>query len=1311
MQRAKISKQKKLSSTQNVATKRLMKDYKQIEMEPLPGVAAAPIEKNLFIWHANIRGPEGTPWDRGIFHMVLSFPQSYPNDPPTITLCTRMEHPNVIGNSICLDMLEKRDSVGDVEEYQGWSSAYTVQSILIQLQAFLFEAEVGKILANINNPQEYEKKKKEWLSGVNWSVEQSLQYTDKQVGHFPPRSPWPPFKDTTQVPQLTPEKLIEDEYRCYYTRQTYKEDCLGFGLSYSKNMRTGEIKSVQSPLDFVSLRAFVNHELRLGSANERFTHWLPVYINKEHGQKAVYLAKRAMSIICTGSSKTEFKPEFVMTLFPKLMSTQVVEVMSSRKHASIKALRGYCLFHRMFLEFVETYPEIKKQCNTIVENFCQEQYRNKEVIPNLGEFLAILSVSDYSWDKVKDDYLQESFIRSVYWLLAKYPELEDMDSKDFNDQDRLKYSFEITKTSQKLLLFHQFFLDQVAKKQGESAKNIMKSYDDNLGRPTQQVEDLFLQRCEKINALQSYLEFFRELNKDISEQEIVNMLKESVIKSKQKGYHGSTLSILSPEEFAKENRDLNLDRMLLPDGTLETNEDKWKELCVKRWGFTTLPDYLSLAVNPWRKLYLQHNLQDLLSGLNDAPDMVNFHKVLELSKEIPRVEIYMFTPTNIKSKYYFITLIIKKIEKMECLIIRKGESVLDVKGFKALAKGLGGKGSNNLNTLILDHCGITAKCIEELTTTENLVGAKLQKLVLNGNALYDDGAIHLSKFLTQHSNLPHLTELDLSDCKITKSGAEAIAEALLVKRQLKSLKLINNNLNSGLENIIRNLSYSTSIQEIDCSRVTGTFGPNNQSGSLYKLFKLSPSIKKINLWKVTSVSSAGEVAWKELANNYSLEEIDLGETLFNNLSILFGNLKTNYALTNINLMKNNINSTHIADMLDLLKKTNSACNVKKLVLDGNILQTYVGGKKKHMNSVGQWIQLCHNLTFLDLNNCGLSEAHITSIGEALDPDLHKIPLKTLLMRSNKLSRTSIKPLTNALKKNSTLEHLDISGNDLGVLGANLVAGMLLENKALLQLNLFGNFIEIEGAIMISEALCSNTTLQILDLGLNRIRVRGALEVAKMLLVNNTLVRLNLKSNHITDKAGMSIANNVVSNAQSSKLSYIALAGNFLSVLIRSELSLMFNKCQALKDRNFEFDLAKFVEFKDPERLEKTVYITPLPMNVTEQQLKKLFYSNKCGVCLNVNIFKHKEKAVFAKGCYAFVEFAHPDSVQAAMRLSSNGLNRITGKEVRITRAGIQNIDDAEKKKEAGKARDNVHRGFRSERGGRGGFNQPRRGRR
>lgn len=66
----------------------------------------------------------------------MCFPQSYPYHPPTLNLFNHIPHPNVFGNYICLDMICVNNRP---EEGGGWSSAYSVQSVLTQLQSFLFE--------------------------------------------------------------------------------------------------------------------------------------------------------------------------------------------------------------------------------------------------------------------------------------------------------------------------------------------------------------------------------------------------------------------------------------------------------------------------------------------------------------------------------------------------------------------------------------------------------------------------------------------------------------------------------------------------------------------------------------------------------------------------------------------------------------------------------------------------------------------------------------------------------------------------------------------------------------------------------------------------------------------------------------------------------------------------------------------------------------------------------------------------------------------------------------------------------------------
>jgi len=65
----------------NFASKRILKDLKEIEEEKIPtvGVIARPMENDLFTWHANIKGPVGTIYEGGVFHFEFIIPESYPH--------------------------------------------------------------------------------------------------------------------------------------------------------------------------------------------------------------------------------------------------------------------------------------------------------------------------------------------------------------------------------------------------------------------------------------------------------------------------------------------------------------------------------------------------------------------------------------------------------------------------------------------------------------------------------------------------------------------------------------------------------------------------------------------------------------------------------------------------------------------------------------------------------------------------------------------------------------------------------------------------------------------------------------------------------------------------------------------------------------------------------------------------------------------------------------------------------------------------------------------------------------------------------
>ena len=56
-----------------ISVRRLEKELKVVLADPLPCINAHPIDDNLFVWHANLYGAEGTSYEGGIFHFELEF--------------------------------------------------------------------------------------------------------------------------------------------------------------------------------------------------------------------------------------------------------------------------------------------------------------------------------------------------------------------------------------------------------------------------------------------------------------------------------------------------------------------------------------------------------------------------------------------------------------------------------------------------------------------------------------------------------------------------------------------------------------------------------------------------------------------------------------------------------------------------------------------------------------------------------------------------------------------------------------------------------------------------------------------------------------------------------------------------------------------------------------------------------------------------------------------------------------------------------------------------------------------------------------
>ena len=84
-----------LTMAQSTAHRRLLQEYRALTNNPPDGITAGPVsEDDLLHWECLIQGPEGTPFEGGVFPAELKFPKDYPLAPPSMKFLADMWHPN-----------------------------------------------------------------------------------------------------------------------------------------------------------------------------------------------------------------------------------------------------------------------------------------------------------------------------------------------------------------------------------------------------------------------------------------------------------------------------------------------------------------------------------------------------------------------------------------------------------------------------------------------------------------------------------------------------------------------------------------------------------------------------------------------------------------------------------------------------------------------------------------------------------------------------------------------------------------------------------------------------------------------------------------------------------------------------------------------------------------------------------------------------------------------------------------------------------------------------------------------------------------
>lgn len=143
------------------------------------GITAGPVdESDMFTWEAMIQGPEGTPYEGGVFPAILRFPKDYPLNPPKMKFDVPggLWHPNVYANGeVCISILHPPGD--DPNHYESaserWSPIQSVEKILISVMSMLAEPN-DESPANVEAAKMWRERRLEFEKKVREGVRRSL---------------------------------------------------------------------------------------------------------------------------------------------------------------------------------------------------------------------------------------------------------------------------------------------------------------------------------------------------------------------------------------------------------------------------------------------------------------------------------------------------------------------------------------------------------------------------------------------------------------------------------------------------------------------------------------------------------------------------------------------------------------------------------------------------------------------------------------------------------------------------------------------------------------------------------------------------------------------------------------------------------------------------------------------------------------------------------------------------------------------------------------------------------------------------------
>ena len=428
-----------------IALKRIANDMKELAKFPLEGIGMASIDNDPMKFVINIELMTG-PYEGYKVQLLMTMSDEYPIKPPKMLVFPDQligmgfHHHVLRGDNgymeFCIDLLDN-EYMDSNEQLTGWNPAYTISSVLLQVQNFLGDPDMHQLPSKSS----IEKLMKSMDSYKRTFILRDENGERKIVHTW--KDPYPKMysmknqmEEEENEAKEKEDKLerkqetIKENLTCYLLRDNYIENSevlLGYPVINSKSdygkdkielypipqLLTYEAYKMQmsgtQPCQNQLINSYYDTQWQPKAANnEYFNTWLPIYV--------------------------------VFDILPIILNKMIIGAFKGKSVISSSFITCYfqyvLLFKRLCQDYKEEYETyVNKKISLITMN---DYEVTKKIVPDIGDFFMLIYLSNKDMStpemkKMKKVLIEEFLIRQMYWMFHGPECKETMKSKVVNN--------------------------------------------------------------------------------------------------------------------------------------------------------------------------------------------------------------------------------------------------------------------------------------------------------------------------------------------------------------------------------------------------------------------------------------------------------------------------------------------------------------------------------------------------------------------------------------------------------------------------------------------------------------------------------------------------------------------------------------------------------------------------------------------------------------------------------------------------------------------------------------------------------------